>query len=167
MPSMFAWGVNRRRGARRAAILALGASLLVSPLAAAPSSAPARHPNIVLLVADDWGFSDVGAFGAGYATPNIDALGRAGVRFSNFHVSGSCSPTRAMLQTGVMNHRAGLGNMPETIPPEHVGKPGYDTVMNHRVVTIAEMLGAAGYRTYLTGKWHLGSDPNRLPGPRG
>jgi arylsulfatase/uncharacterized sulfatase len=167
MPSMFAWGVNRRRGARRAAILALGASLLVSPLAAAPSSAPARHPNIVLLVADDWGFSDVGAFGAGYETPNIDALARAGVRFSNFHVSGSCSPTRAMLQTGVMNHRAGLGNMPETIPPEHVGKPGYDTVMNHRVVTIAEMLGAAGYRTYLTGKWHLGSDPTRLPGARG
>jgi len=167
MPSTFAWGVNRRRGARRAAALALGISLLVSPLAAAPTPTPARHPNIVLLVADDWGFSDVGSFGAGYATPNIDALARAGVRFSNFHVSGSCSPTRAMLQTGVMNHRSGLGNMPETIPPEHVGKPGYDTVMNHRVVTIAEILRAAGYRTYLTGKWHLGSDATRLPGARG
>ncbi len=167
MPSTFAWGVNRRRGVRRAAALALGISLLVSPLAAAPSSAPVRRPNIVILVADDWGFSDVGSYGAGYATPNIDALARAGVRFSNFHVSGSCSPTRAMLQTGVMNHRNGLGNMPETIPPEHVGKPGYDTVMNHRVVTIGDMLRAAGYRTYLTGKWHLGSDPTRLPGARG
>ena len=72
-----------------------------------------------------------------------------------------------MLQTGVMNHRAGLGNMPETIPDAHRGQPGYDTVMNHRVVTIAELLRAAGYRTYLTGKWHLGSDPARLPEARG
>src|SRR3546814_2686538 len=89
------------------------------------------------------------------------------MRFSNFHVSGSCSPTRAMLQSGVMNHRNGLGNMPETIPPEHVGKPGYDTVLNHRVVTIGDILRAAGYRTYLTGKWHLGSDATRLPVARG
>src|SRR3546814_1430494 len=72
-----------------------------------------------------------------------------------------------MLQTGVMNHRGGLGNMPETIPDEHRGKPGYDTVMNHRVVTIGELMKAAGYRTYLTGKWHLGSDPARLPHARG
>ena len=126
-----------------------------------------RSPNVVILLADDWGFTDVGAFGAEFATPNIDALARQGVRFSNFHVAGSCSPTRAMLQTGVMNHRAGLGNMPETIPDEHVGKPGYDTVMNRRVVTIAQMLRAGGYRTYLTGKWHLGGDPTRLPHARG
>src|SRR3546814_9313199 len=89
------------------------------------------------------------------------------MRFSNFHVARSCSPSRAMLQTGVMNHRNGLGNMPETIPDEHRGKPGYDTVMNHRVVTIGELLKAAGYRTYLTGKWHLGSDAARLPHARG
>ena len=148
------------------------AALLVSSAAmpqTAPRAVPAqtRQPNIVILLADDWGFTDVGAFGGEMATPNIDALARAGVRFSNFHVAGSCSPTRAMLQTGVGNHRNGLGNMPETIPPEHVGQPGYDTVMNHRVVTIAEMLRAGGYRTYLTGKWHLGSDPTRLPHARG
>ncbi|HMP46277.1 MAG TPA: sulfatase-like hydrolase/transferase, partial [Sphingopyxis sp.] len=101
------------------------------------------------------------------ATPHLDALAKAGMRFSNFHVAGSCSPTRAMLQTGVMNHRAGLGNMPETIPDAHKGKPGYDTVMNHRVVTIAQILSAAGYRTYLTGKWHLGSDATRMPHARG
>ncbi|WP_446542686.1 arylsulfatase [Sphingopyxis sp. LARHCG72] len=130
-------------------------------------SAPPRHPNIVILLADDWGFSDVGAFGSEMATPHIDALANAGMRFSNFHVAGSCSPTRAMLLTGVMNHRNGLGNMPETIPDEHRGKPGYDTVMNHRVVTMAELLKAAGYRTYLTGKWHLGSDKTRLPHARG
>lgn len=145
-------------------LLALAAA---TPALAQQAPAPPRHPNIVLLLADDWGFTDVGAYGAEFATPNIDALARIGVRFSNFHVSGSCSPTRAMLQTGVMNHRAGLGNMPETIPAEHVGRPGYDTVMNHRVVTIADMLKAAGYRTYLTGKWHLGADPARLPGARG
>jgi arylsulfatase/uncharacterized sulfatase len=129
--------------------------------------APPRHPNIVILLADDWGFSDVGSFGAEITTPNIDALAMAGMRFSNFHVAGSCSPTRAMLQTGVMNHRNGLGNMPETIPDAHRGKPGYDTVMNFRVVTVAQLLKAAGYRTYLTGKWHLGSDTKRLPHARG
>lgn len=150
----------------------IGAFAVTALLAAAPAQgrsvpAPAAHPNIVILLADDWGFSDVGSFGAAFATPNIDALAQAGMRFSNFHVAGSCSPTRAMLQTGVMNHRAGLGNMPETIPDEHRGKPGYDTVMNHRVVTIAQLLKAAGYRTYLTGKWHLGSDATRLPHARG
>ena len=162
---------------KRTVVIATCASLAVTPLFAAPAAAPAfssvakpgaaHHPNIVILLADDWGFTDVGAFGARYATPNIDALAKVGVRFSNFHVSGSCSPTRAMLQTGVMNHRNGLGNMPETIPPEHVGKPGYDTVLNHRVVTIGDMARAAGYRTYLTGKWHLGKDRARLPGARG
>jgi arylsulfatase A-like enzyme len=126
-----------------------------------------RSPNIILLVADDWGFSDVGAFGAEFATPNLDRLAYEGVRFSNFHVAGSCAPTRAMLQTGVMNHRAGLGNMAETIPDAHVGKPGYDTVLNLQVVTLAEMLKAAGYATYFTGKWHLGSDSQRLPHVRG
>lgn len=127
----------------------------------------ARAPNIILLVADDWGYSDVGAFGAEIATPNLDQLAYNGVRFSNFHVAGSCAPTRAMLQTGVMNHRNGLGNMAETIPDEHVGKAGYDTVMNLRVVTLADMLRASGYRTYFTGKWHLGSDAKRLPHARG
>ncbi len=156
---------SRVDGWKRAAIIAFCALVAAAPAHAQP--APPRQPNIVILLADDWGFTDVGAFGAGFATPHLDALARAGMRFSNFHVAGSCSPTRAMLQTGVMNHRAGLGNMPETIPDEHRGKPGYDTVMNHNVVTIAELLGAAGYRTYLTGKWHLGSDPTRLPVARG
>ncbi|WP_188945698.1 sulfatase-like hydrolase/transferase, partial [Polymorphobacter multimanifer] len=72
----------------------LAALLIATPAAAAP-------PNIVILLADDWGFSDVGAYGSEIATPNIDALAARGVRFSNFHVAGSCSPTRAMLQTGV------------------------------------------------------------------
>lgn len=159
---------GRLGGSRRAAIIISGALIAAFPVQAQRAeSAPPRHPNIVILLADDWGFSDVGAFGSEMATPHIDALANAGMRFSNFHVAGSCSPTRAMLLTGVMNHRNGLGNMPETIPDEHRGKPGYDTVMNHRVVTMAELLKAAGYRTYLTGKWHLGSDSTRLPHARG
>jgi arylsulfatase/uncharacterized sulfatase len=145
----------------------LTALALVSPATLGAQAAQPKRPNIVILLADDWGFSDVGAFGGEIATPNIDALAAKGVRFSNFHVAGSCSPTRAMLQTGVINHRAGLGNMPETIPPEHRGKPGYETHLNNRVVTIAEQLRAGGYRTYLSGKWHLGYTPNTLPTARG
>lgn len=156
-----------RMGRHHVAIVASLTLLAAAPAMAQANPASPRHPNIVILLADDWGFSDVGSFGSEIATPNIDALARAGMRFSNFHVAGSCSPTRAMLQTGVMNHRNGLGNMPETIPDAHRGKPGYDTVMNFRVVTIAQLLKAAGYRTYLTGKWHLGSDAKRLPHARG
>lgn len=137
------------------------------PVGATRPAPPRQRPNIVVLLADDWGFTDVGAFGSEIATPNIDALAARGVRFSNFHVAGSCSPTRAMLQTGVNNHRAGLGNMPETIPPEHLGKPGYESHLNNRVVTIADQLHAAGYRTYLTGKWHLGQTGDTLPTARG
>ena len=159
--------LGRIGGSRRAAIIAIAALIGAFPVQAQPEKPTPGRPNIVILLADDWGFSDVGSFGAEFATPNIDALAYAGMRFSNFHVAGSCSPSRAMLQTGVMNHRNGLGNMPETIPDEHRGKPGYDTVMNHRVVTIGELLKAAGYRTYLTGKWHLGSDTTRLPHARG
>ena len=131
---------------------------------------PARadeRPNIVVLVADDWGFTDVGAFGGEMATPNLDALARRGVRFSNFHVSASCSPTRSMLLTGVDNHRNGVGNMRETIPREHLGRPGYLTVLDHNVVTVASRLQASGYRTYVTGKWHVGHEPYNLPPARG
>ena len=127
-----------------------------------PAPAPAR-PNIVILVADDWSFTDVGAFGGEIATPNIDALAARGTRFANFHVAGSCAPTRAMLQTGLPNHRIGLGNMPETIPPAHQGKPGYAAELDADVVTIADRLHAIGYRTYHVGKWHLGNRPANLP----
>lgn len=142
-------------------------SLLPLPATAGAAGAAQRRPNIVILLADDWGFTDIGAFGGEIRTPNIDALAARGVRFSNFHVAGSCSPTRAMLQTGVGNHRAGVGNMLEIIPPDHLGKPGYDAELNDRVVTIADQLRNGGYRTYLTGKWHLGHTPSKLPTARG
>ena len=130
-------------------------------------AAEKKRPNIVVLLADDWGFSDVGAFGGEIATPHLDDLARRGMRFSNFHVSASCSPTRAMLLTGVDNHRNGVGNMRETIPQSHVGKPGYLSVLDTNVVTIASLLKDSGYRTYVAGKWHVGKEAHNLPPARG
>jgi arylsulfatase A-like enzyme len=147
------------------ASLPTAAVTITTPAPNGPKS-PTR-PNIVVLLADDWGFTDVGAFGGEMATPNIDALARRGVRFSNFHASASCSPTRAMLLTGVDNHRNGVGNMRETIPREHLGRPGYLTVLDRNVVTVASRLQAAGYRTYATGKWHVGQESYNLPSARG
>jgi arylsulfatase A-like enzyme len=130
-------------------------------------AAAQERPNIVLIVADDIGYSDFGAFGGEIETPNIDALAAQGVRFSNFHVASSCAPTRAMLLTGVDSHGAGVGSMRELMPLSHRGKPGYDGVLNDRVQTIANLLQAAGYRTSIAGKWHLGMEANNLPPARG
>src|SRR5512137_1024336 len=116
-------------------ILALGLCAAV-----AAQAASGARPNIVVLVADDWGFSDVGAFGGEIATPNLDGLARSGMRFSNFHVAASCSPTRSMLLTGVDNHRNGHGNLRETMPAEHLGQPGYLGSLTPNVVTLGTLL---------------------------
>lgn len=175
----------RTRGAARTAAVALAllaaqgvpavpqaaaSPAAASPAAASPtaaSSGSAKRPNIVLVVVDDWGYTDVGAFGGEIATPNLDALAAAGTRFASFHVSGECSPTRAMLLTGLSSHRAGVGAMRETVPWEHYGKPGYLTVLDRGVVTVATLLQQGGYRTYASGKWHVGKQPHNLPGARG
>ena len=144
--------------------------LLWSGLAlAAPPATPEKpaRPNIVVLVADDWGFSDVGAFGGEISTPNLDGLAQRGVRFSNFHVAASCSPTRAMLLTGVDNHRNGHGNLRETMPGAHLGQPGYQATLTSNVVTVASLLQASGYRTAIAGKWNVGNEPSNLPNRRG
>ena len=120
-----------------------------------------------MLVADDWGFTDVGAFGGEISTPNLDELARRGVRFSNFHVAASCSPTRAMLLTGVDNHRNGHGNLRETMPGAHLGQPGYEATLKPNVVTVATLLQAGGYRTSVVGKWNVGNEPRNLPDQRG
>ncbi len=133
----------------------------------AHAASPKAPPNIVVLVADDWGFTDVGAYGSEISTPHLDALAKRGAKFSNFHTASVCSPTRAMLLTGVDNHRNGVGNMPETTPAAHEGKPGYEGVLNDRAVTLATLLKDRGYHTYITGKWHLGKTPSTLPGKRG
>ena len=127
----------------------------------------AKRPNIVVMLADDWGYSDVGVFGSEIQTPHLNQLAQSGTRFSNFHVSASCSPTRSMLLTDVDNHLNGVGNMRETIPQSHVGRAGYLSVLNQRVVTVASLLQDQGYRTYAAGKWHVGKEPHNLPPARG
>ena len=133
----------------------------------AADKSPSTSPNILLIMVDDMGYTDIGSFGGEIETPNIDVLAKEGVRFSNFHTSVSCSPTRSMLLTGTDNHIAGLGNMGEFVTPEQKGKPGYEGHLNDRVVTLAEVLRDGGYHTYMAGKWHLGEEPEHLPHARG
>jgi arylsulfatase len=87
-----------------------------------------QRPNFLVIVADDLGFSDLGAFGGEISTPNLDALAARGVRMTGFHTAPTCSPTRAMLLSGVDNHRAGLGSMAETVTEVQKGAPGYEVV---------------------------------------
>lgn len=135
----------------------------VSNADATAASSPENRPNILLIIGDDMGFSDVGAFGSEVATPNIDALARDGLSFTNFHVGATCSPTRSLLLTGVDNHRSGLGNMHEFLTEEQIGEPGYEGYLNKDVVTITKLIRDAGYRTYMSGKWHLGRDEGYRP----
>ena len=126
-----------------------------------------ERPNILLIMADDMGYTDLGRYGGEIDTPNIDTLAAAGASFSDFHTSVSCSPTRSMLMTGTDNHIVGLGNMSELLTPEQEGQPGYEGHLNDRVVTLAEVLRDRGYRTYMAGKWHLGHEPEQYPHARG
>ena len=104
----------------------LGVSLLWLLVEAAGAAEEQQRPNIVLIVVDDMGYSDIGAFGGEIQTPTIDALAASGIRFTNFYVGPTCSPTRSMLMSGNDNHVAGLGNMNEAMTPNQVGKPGYE-----------------------------------------
>jgi len=142
-------------------------SCLAGAAAAVDAAPPTKRPNIVLILADDVGFSDFGAYGGEARTPNIDALARTGVRFSSYHTSPLCSPSRAMLLTGIDNHRTGVATIPEVLPPEHRDKPGYSLRLEPGVVTVADRLREAGYRTYMTGKWHLGHGEGDLPNSHG
>jgi len=126
-----------------------------------------KSPNILLVMADDMGWTDIGPCGSEISTPNIDNLARQGVLFTDFHTSLSCSPTRSMLLSGTDNHLAGLGNMGELLTPNQIGKPGYEGHLNNNVVSLAEVLKDAGYHTYMAGKWHLGHDLDTIPGARG
>jgi arylsulfatase A-like enzyme len=142
-------------------LVALGLFVSISTTAAV------AQPNVVLILADDVGFSDFGAYGSEVATPNIDALADRGVLFANFHTSPMCASSRAMLMTGESSHRAGVGNLPEFTPPELAEHPSYLGHLAADVTTIAERLKPLGYDTYMTGKWHLGHEPGSLPSARG
>jgi len=158
---------SRRAGVKRGRLAWTACLALAMGWGGSVLAATDQRPNIVLLVADDWGFSDLGSFGGEISTPHLDALALRGTRFANFHVSGSCSPTRAMLLTGVDNHRNGVGNLRETMPRAHLGQPGYQGSLNANVVTVSSLLKDSGYRTYVAGKWNVGSEPRNLPDQRG
>ncbi|HEN9691734.1 TPA: arylsulfatase [Acinetobacter baumannii] len=126
-----------------------------------------NQPNILLIVADDLGFSDLGAFGGEINTPHLNELALNGLRLTNFHTASTCSPTRAMLLSGTDHHLAGLGTMAEALTPELEGKEGYEGVLNNKVAALPELLKDAGYYTLMSGKWHLGLKPEYFPIKKG
>ncbi|HEY0946784.1 MAG TPA: arylsulfatase [Opitutaceae bacterium] len=129
-----------------------GANAVPQP-AAQPASPAPRPPDVLLILADDMGFSDIGCYGGEIRTPNLDRLGREGVRFSQAYNAARCCPTRASLLTGQYPHRAGIGHM-----VSNYGTPAYQGYLREDCVTIAEALRAAGYHTWMTGKWHVGGN---------
>ena len=131
------------------------------------SAQQSDRPNIVLILADDLGYTDISPFGSEISTPNIARLAAEGLSFTNYHTAGSCAPARAMLLTGVDSHRNGVPNIPEALPAEQMAYDHYQGVLNDKVVTLANVLQAGGYHTYMTGKWHLGHTPELLPSARG
>lgn len=134
---------------------------------ASGASAQDQRPNILLIVADDAGYADLGSFGGEIETPNLDALAAVGVRFTQFMTSATCSPSRSMLLTGTDSHIAGLGNMAEFMAPNQAGNPGYEGYLNERVAPVAALLKDAGYDTFMAGKWHMGEEPEHWPAARG
>lgn len=137
-------------------------SILLSLIAASVQASDSSRPNIVLIMVDDMGFSDIGPYGSEIPTPNLDRLANQGVRFSQFYNTGRCCPTRASLLTGLYPHQAGMGWM-----TDDQQLPGYRGHLNEQCVTIAEVLGKAGYFTAMTGKWHVGFNHNVTPTNRG
>jgi arylsulfatase len=140
---------------------------IISSLGIPSAAAQPKRPNIVIILADDMGFSDMGSFGGEIKTPNLDSLAKEGVRFTNFYTHASCSPTRSMLLSGVDTHLNGLGNMSEFTAPNQMGLDGYEGNLNDRVATLPQLLKDAGYHTYMVGKWHLGKEPAQIPAARG
>lgn len=130
----------------------------------------ATRPNIVVILADDMGFSDLGCYGSEIHTPNLDALAAKGVRFSQFYNNARCCPARATVMTGLYPHQAGVGDMVDEYARrarELLQSPAYTDRLNPNTPTMAEVLRTAGYQTYMTGKWHLGYRPAEWPVARG
>jgi arylsulfatase A-like enzyme len=141
-----------------------------TPIEATELKSAATRPNIIIVMADDMGWSDMGCFGSEIETPNLDTLAKNGVRFTQFYNTSRCCPTRATLLTGLYAHQAGIGHMME----DH-GSEAYRGDLNRKCVTIAEVLRSAGYRNYMVGKWHVtkkvrpnaGSEQHNWPLQRG
>ena len=144
-------------------LLAEGSTSLIKD----PNTTTVERPNIVLVLADDLGFTDLASYGSEISTPTIDALARQGVSFTNYHTAANCAPSRAMLLTGVDAHLAGVPNIPEMLAPQQQRHAHYQGVLGSNVVTVATLLEGVGYHTYMAGKWHLGAGPGKLPSQRG
>jgi len=148
------------------------AILIICAIGAGAEDRPApSRPNIVLILADDMGWSDIGCYGGEIPTPHLDALAEGGLRFSQFYNSARCSPTRASLLTGLYPHQTGMGGLAESSLKDQAASDaadGYLRYLNRRCVTLAEVLAPAGYRRYMAGKWHLGmNERDRWPLQRG
>src|SRR5210317_2327660 len=143
--------------------------ILLGLLTAEVASAQSSVPNILIVVADDLGFSDIEPYGGEIRTPTLSAIAAEGVRLTNFHTHALCTPTRAMLMSGINNHVAGVATMAGEARGPQKGAPGYEAYLRPSVVTVAELLHEAGYQTWMSGKWDLGgrSDPALLPNRRG
>ena len=129
-----------------------------------------NRPNIVLILIDDLGLTDLQSYGGEISTPNINALSKEGMLFSNYHTTPECAPSRAMLLTGMDNHNTGIPMIPEVMPWKYRDIPGYEGYLREDALTLAEILKPAGYKTYMTGKWHLafgGEETAALPYNRG
>lgn len=146
----------------------LAGSLFVLACVSGLAANSVSRPNIVVVLVDDMGFSDIGCYGGEISTPNLDKLASRGLRFTQFHNTARCCPTRAALLTGLYPHQAGVGHMTE----ERTGAdgkllPGYSGRLNDHCVTIAEALKPAGYFTAIAGKWHVGQNHGVTPRGRG
>jgi len=136
--------------------------LLILGFFALPALAANDRPNIVVILVDDMGFSDIGCYGSEIDTPNLDALAAGGLRFTQFYNTGRCCPTRASLLTGLYSHQAGVGHM-----NGDDGVPGFIGHLNDRCQTLGEVMHTAGYFTAASGKWHVGPKDGQLPCDRG
>lgn len=143
------------------------ASAFAASAVATGAAQSTEKPNIVIILVDDAALMDFGAYGGEARTPNIDMLAARGAMFTQYRTSPLCSPSRAMLLTGMDNHLTGVATIPEVLPKAHVGQPGYSMALEPGVLTLAERLRPDGYQTFLTGKWHMGSGDGDLPSSHG
>jgi len=145
----------------------LCAALILTGASALAAGADAPPTNILLIVADDLGYSDLGSYGGEIHTPSLDQLARDGLQFTSLYAAPTCSITRSMLLSGADNHLVGLGTMAEALQPFQRGQPGYEGYLNQRAYSVAELLRQGGYHTLMAGKWHLGLEPEQGPDRRG
>src|ERR1051326_4103565 len=150
--------ISRRIGRLISLGLGIVGCMVLMGCAATHPQVAGRRPNILIILADDMGYSDLGCYGSEIDTPNLDGLARDGLRFTQFYNTARCCPTRASLLTGLYPHQADVGHM----TGDNTNVPGYHNDLSHNAVTIAEVLRGAGYETCMTGKWHVTS--NESPG---